>query len=79
MKPELPTFIPMCKRWIVPPFFEDDDSEKEERIYVIEVLDIQKEDWSQAFVDYLKYDKLPNDLHQKVKIHRWAARFIYYK
>lgn len=49
------------------------------RNYTIEVLDIEKEDWCQAFEDYLQYDKLPNELRQKVDIRQYTARFIYYK
>lgn len=68
--PENGVRIPMCKRWTIPPLFEDDDSEKEQGNYAVKVLDIEKEDWHQAFVDYLKYDKLPNDPRQKFDIRR---------
>ncbi|XP_073137358.1 uncharacterized protein [Henckelia pumila] len=72
--------VPICKNWVVPPFFEDEsDEEKEDDNYTVEVFEIEKEDWRQAFVDYFKYEKLPNVLRQRVDIRRHAARFIYYK
>ncbi|XP_073120558.1 uncharacterized protein [Henckelia pumila] len=72
--------VPICKNWVVPPLFEDEsDEEKEDDNYTVEVFEIEKKDWRQAFVDYLKYEKLPNDPRQRVDIRRRAARFIYYK
>ncbi|XP_073121371.1 uncharacterized protein [Henckelia pumila] len=72
--------VPICKNWVVPLLFEDEsDEEKEDDNYTVEVFKIEKEDWHQAFVDYLKYEKLPNDPRQRVDIRRRAARFIYYK
>ncbi|XP_073152772.1 uncharacterized protein [Henckelia pumila] len=72
--------VPICKNWVVPPLFEDEsDEEKEDDNYTIEVFEIKKEDWRQAFVDYLKYEKFPNDPRQRVDIRRRATRFIYYK
>ncbi|XP_073133436.1 uncharacterized protein [Henckelia pumila] len=72
--------VPICKNWVVPPLFEDEsDEEKEDDNYTVEVFEIEKEDWRQAFVDYLKYEKFPNDPRQRVDIRRRAARFIYYK
>ncbi|XP_073120324.1 uncharacterized protein [Henckelia pumila] len=46
--------VPICKNWVVPPLFEDEsDEEKEDDNYTVEVFEIEKEDWRQAFVDYL--------------------------
>ncbi|KAL0396186.1 UNVERIFIED_CONTAM: hypothetical protein Scaly_0067000 [Sesamum calycinum] len=43
--------VPICKSWVVPPIFDDDDEgEKEEELHVVEVLDIVREDWRQLLI-----------------------------
>ncbi|KAL0381297.1 UNVERIFIED_CONTAM: hypothetical protein Sangu_0194000 [Sesamum angustifolium] len=38
--------VSICKSWVVPPIFDDDDEgEEEEELHVVEVLDIEREDW----------------------------------
>ncbi|XP_012855546.1 PREDICTED: uncharacterized protein LOC105974934 [Erythranthe guttata] len=76
--PEDGNRIPIFKRWVVPPIFEHEEIEEDET-RVVYVFEVEKEDWRQSFVDYLKYEKLPNDPRQRVDIRRRAARFIYYK
>ncbi|XP_012849590.1 PREDICTED: uncharacterized protein LOC105969382 [Erythranthe guttata] len=76
--PEDGARISIFKRWVVPPIFEHEEIEEDET-RVVYVFEIEKEDWRQSFVDYLKYEKLPNDPRQRVDIRRRAARFIYYK
>ncbi|XP_012839468.1 PREDICTED: uncharacterized protein LOC105959853 [Erythranthe guttata] len=76
--PEDGAHISIFKRWVVPPIVEHGEIEEDET-RVVYVFEIEKEDWRQSFVDYLKYEKLPNDPHQRVDIRRRAARFIYYK
>ncbi|KAL0423642.1 UNVERIFIED_CONTAM: hypothetical protein Sradi_0899000 [Sesamum radiatum] len=47
--------VPICKSWVVPPIFDDDDEgEEEEELHIIEVLDIEREDWRQPLIDCLK-------------------------
>ncbi|KAL0416271.1 UNVERIFIED_CONTAM: hypothetical protein Slati_3459000 [Sesamum latifolium] len=55
--------IPICKSWIIPPIFSDDEYDmfQEEKNHVMEVFEAEEEDWRQLLVDYLKYGKLPND------------------
>ncbi|KAL0446134.1 UNVERIFIED_CONTAM: hypothetical protein Slati_1741300 [Sesamum latifolium] len=36
--------VPICKSWVVPPIFDDDDCEEEEELHAVEVFDIEKED-----------------------------------
>ncbi|KAL0410876.1 UNVERIFIED_CONTAM: hypothetical protein Slati_3677300 [Sesamum latifolium] len=48
------TRVPICKSWVVPPIYDDDDCEEEEELHAIEVFDIQREDWRQPLIDYLK-------------------------
>ncbi|KAH6776184.1 hypothetical protein C2S52_013745 [Perilla frutescens var. hirtella] len=48
-------------------------------IPIFKIFEIDKEDWPQPFVDYLKYDKLPSDPRRRVDIRRRANRFIYFK
>ncbi|KAL0406432.1 UNVERIFIED_CONTAM: hypothetical protein Slati_3957100 [Sesamum latifolium] len=73
--------IPICKSWIIPPIFSDDEDDtfQEEENHVMEVFEIEKEDWRQPLVDYLKYGKLPSDPRWRTDIRRRATRFIYYK
>ncbi|KAL6505259.1 hypothetical protein OROGR_025076 [Orobanche gracilis] len=70
--------IPVCRSWVTPPIF-DDIVDKEVESRVVEVFEIEKEDWRQPLMDYLKHEKLPNDPRQRVDIRRRAPRFIYYK
>ncbi|KAH6763350.1 hypothetical protein C2S52_020783 [Perilla frutescens var. hirtella] len=76
--PDSKIHIPTCKSWVIPPLFESENDEEEENC-AIEVFEIDKEDWRQPFVDYLKYDKLPSDPRRRVDIRRRANRFIYFK
>ncbi|KAL0308970.1 UNVERIFIED_CONTAM: hypothetical protein Sradi_5839300 [Sesamum radiatum] len=73
--------IPICKSWVIPPIFSDDEDDmlQEEENHVMEVFEVEEEDWRQPLVDYLKYRKLPNDLRRRTDTRRRATRFIYYK
>ncbi|KAI5668833.1 hypothetical protein M9H77_18686 [Catharanthus roseus] len=42
-------------------------------------FEVDKEDWIQPFIDYLKQEKLPNDPQRRTNVRRQATRFIYYK
>ncbi|KAL0295180.1 UNVERIFIED_CONTAM: hypothetical protein Sangu_2513000 [Sesamum angustifolium] len=52
---------------------------QEEENHVMEVFEVEEEDWRQPLIDYLEYGKLPNDLRRRTDIRRRATRFIYYK
>ncbi|KAL0352303.1 UNVERIFIED_CONTAM: hypothetical protein Scaly_1619000 [Sesamum calycinum] len=73
--------IPICKSWIIPPIFSDDEDDMfyEEENHVMEVFEVEEEDWRQPLVDCLKYEKLPNDLRRRIDTRRQATRFTYYK
>ncbi|KAK4395694.1 hypothetical protein Sango_1723700 [Sesamum angolense] len=73
--------IPICKSWVIPPIFshDEDDTFQEEENHVTEVFKVEKEDWRQPQVDYLKCGKLPNDLRRRTDTRRKATLFIYYK
>ncbi|KAK4381276.1 hypothetical protein Sango_2983700 [Sesamum angolense] len=75
------TRIPICKSWVIPPIFSDDEDYmlQEEENHITEVFEVEEEDWRQPLVDYLKYGKLPNDLRRRTDTRRRATRFIYYK
>ncbi|KAL0463333.1 UNVERIFIED_CONTAM: hypothetical protein Slati_0220900 [Sesamum latifolium] len=47
----------ICKSWVVPPISDDADCGEEEELHTVEVFDIEKEDWRQPLIDYLKYEK----------------------
>ncbi|KAL0457848.1 UNVERIFIED_CONTAM: hypothetical protein Slati_0412000 [Sesamum latifolium] len=71
---------PLWKSWVIPPIFSDDeDTFQEDENHVIEVSEVEEENWRQQLVDYLKYGKLPNDPRRRTDNRRWATRFIYYK
>ncbi|KAL0445922.1 UNVERIFIED_CONTAM: hypothetical protein Slati_1720100, partial [Sesamum latifolium] len=70
--------VPICKSWVVPLIFDDDDYEEEEELHAVEVFDIEREDWRQPLIDYLKYEKVPDDPRRKVDIRRRATRFIHH-
>ncbi|KAL0423268.1 UNVERIFIED_CONTAM: hypothetical protein Sradi_0861600 [Sesamum radiatum] len=73
-------YIPICTSWVIPPIFNNDEDNmfQEEENQVMEVFEVEEEDWRQPLVDYLKYKKLPNDLRQRTDTRR-VNRFIYYK
>ncbi|KAL0445112.1 UNVERIFIED_CONTAM: hypothetical protein Slati_2233900 [Sesamum latifolium] len=73
--------IPICKSWIIPPIFSDDEDDtfQEQENHVMEVFETEVEDWRQPLVDYLKYGKLPSDPRRWTDIRRRATCFIYYK
>ncbi|KAI3459819.1 hypothetical protein Pfo_016482 [Paulownia fortunei] len=77
--PEGEACVPICRSWVVPPIFEDENCDEDEKNHVVEVFEVEKEDWRQPLVDYLNYEKLPDDPCQRVDIRRRAARFIHYK
>ncbi|KAI3467894.1 hypothetical protein Pfo_024557 [Paulownia fortunei] len=77
--PEGEARVPICRSWAVPPIFEDENCDEDEENHVVEVFEVEKEDWRQPLIDYLKYEKLPDDPRQRVDIRRRAARFIHYK
>ncbi|XP_057803526.1 uncharacterized protein LOC131018841 [Salvia miltiorrhiza] len=72
------THISVCERWVIPPIFEEEKCEEIES-HLVEVFEIEEEDRRQLLVDYLKYDKLPNDPRRRVDIRRRATRFIFFK
>ncbi|KAK4404346.1 hypothetical protein Sango_0803200 [Sesamum angolense] len=72
--------IPICKSWVIPPIFSDDEDDMlQEEENVMEVFKVKEEDWRQPLVDYLKYGKLPKDLRWRTDTRGRAVRFIYYK
>ncbi|PIN24824.1 DNA-directed DNA polymerase [Handroanthus impetiginosus] len=43
-------------------------SHEEKENHIVEVFEIENEDWRQSLVDYLKYEKLPDDLCHRTDI-----------
>ncbi|KAI3467954.1 hypothetical protein Pfo_024617 [Paulownia fortunei] len=64
---------------VVPPIFEDENCDEDEENHVVEVFKVEKKDWHQPLVYYLKYEKLLDNPCQRVDIRRRAAHFIHYK
>jgi hypothetical protein len=46
---------------------------------VVSVFEIEREDWRQPLIDYLRHGKLPKDLRHKTEVRRRASRFIYFQ
>ncbi|KAB5519779.1 hypothetical protein DKX38_024098 [Salix brachista] len=67
----------VCQRWVIPPLSHD--IEEKEQVGVVSVYEIEREDWRQPLIDYLRHGKLPNDLHHKTEVRRRASRFIYFQ
>ncbi|KAF7146064.1 hypothetical protein RHSIM_Rhsim04G0187600 [Rhododendron simsii] len=76
--PDRETHVPICRSWVIPPIFDDEDNGERE-VNVVSVLEIEIEDWRQPFIDYLQHGKLPGDPHRRTDVKRRAPRFIYYK
>ncbi|KAI3456919.1 hypothetical protein Pfo_013582 [Paulownia fortunei] len=62
--PEGKARVPICRSWVVPPIFEDENSDEDKENHVVEVF---------------KYEKLPDNPRQRVDIRRRVAHFIHYK
>ncbi|KAB5563763.1 hypothetical protein DKX38_003817 [Salix brachista] len=69
--------VHVCQRWVVPPLSHD--IKEKEQVGVVSVYEIEKEDWRQPLIDYLRHGKLPNDLRHKTEVRRRASRFIYFQ
>ncbi|XP_057481975.1 uncharacterized protein LOC130768885 [Actinidia eriantha] len=65
------------ERWVIPPHFDDEYNDEIEA-NVISVFEIEKEDWRQSLIDYLKHGKLHENPHRRTDVRRRAPRFIYY-
>ena len=64
-----------CQKWVVPPLFDDEDLEGNDT-HLVSTYEIDKEDWKQPLVDYLKYQKLSEEQRRKADIHCCAPHFI---
>ena len=69
--------VPVCQRWVIPPLSHD--IEEKEQVGVVSVYEIEREDWRQPLIDYLRHGKLPKDLRHKTEVRRRASRFIYFQ
>ncbi|XP_071909806.1 uncharacterized protein [Coffea arabica] len=70
--------VRVCQKWVVPSLIDDKDIEEGDA-HVVSTYEIDKEDWRQPLVDYLKYQKLPEEQRRRTDIRRRAPRFILYK
>lgn len=65
---EKSTTVPVCRRWVLPPLAYSRDEHQYSN--VVSVFEIEIEDWRQSFIDYLQYEKLPDDLKHRTEIQR---------
>ncbi|XP_071900957.1 uncharacterized protein [Coffea arabica] len=70
--------VRVCQKWVVPSLIDDEDIEGGDA-HVVSTYEIDKENWRQPLVDYLKYQKLPEEQRKRTDICRRAPRFILYK
>ena len=56
--------VPVCGQWVGTP--PDDDEEEE--VNVVSTCTVNKEDWRQPLIDYLKHRKLPSDMSHNTEI-----------
>jgi hypothetical protein len=49
---EIKVFI--CQRWAIPPITHD--IEEEEQVGAVSIHEIEKEDWRQPLIDYLRHE-----------------------
>ncbi|XP_071919019.1 uncharacterized protein [Coffea arabica] len=70
--------VRVCQKWVVPSLIDDEGIEGGDA-HVVSTYEIDKEDWRQPLVDYLKYQKLPEEQRRRSDIRRRAPRFILYK
>ncbi|KAG5553118.1 hypothetical protein RHGRI_011101 [Rhododendron griersonianum] len=58
--PDQETHVPLCRSWVIPPIFDEEDNSERE-VNVVSVLEINIEDWCQPFIDYMQHGKLPDE------------------
>ncbi|XP_071909777.1 uncharacterized protein [Coffea arabica] len=70
--------VRVCQKWVVSSLIDDENIEGGDA-HVVSTYEIDKEHWRQPLIDYLKYQKLPEERHRRTDIRRRAPRFILYK
>jgi hypothetical protein len=68
--------VPICQRWVLPSITSD--WEVKEQVGVVSIYEIEKEDWRQPLIEYLKYNKLLKDLRHKTYMRCKASCLIYF-
>nr|XP_027090348.1 uncharacterized protein LOC113711380 [Coffea arabica] len=63
--------VRVCRKWVVPSLIDDENIEGGDA-HVVSTYEIDKEDWRQPLVDYLKYQKLPEEQRRRTDIRRRA-------
>ncbi|XP_071933142.1 uncharacterized protein [Coffea arabica] len=70
--------VRVCQKWVVLSLIDDENIEGGDA-HVVSTYEIDKKIWRQPLVDYLKYQKLPEEQRRRTDIRRRAPRFILYK
>ncbi|XP_070042376.1 uncharacterized protein [Nicotiana tomentosiformis] len=70
--------VTVCQKWVVPPPNEEEGEENELK-HLVTVSEVEKEEWRQPIIDYLRYGILPENQRRRTEIRRHAPRFFYYK
>ncbi|KAG9450365.1 hypothetical protein H6P81_010330 [Aristolochia fimbriata] len=75
---QLPSEIPICERWVIPPPTEDgteeEQTEKIEESFPISASQNEVRDWREPIVNFLRHGTLPVDLRERIQIRRAAPK-----
>ncbi|KAG9447255.1 hypothetical protein H6P81_013383 [Aristolochia fimbriata] len=78
---QLPSEIPICERWVIPPPTEDgteeEQTEKIEESFPISASQNEVRDWREPIANFLRHGTLPVDLRERVQIRRAAPKYVF--
>ncbi|KAG9450539.1 hypothetical protein H6P81_010504 [Aristolochia fimbriata] len=78
---QLPSEIPICERWVIPPPTEDgieeEQTKKIEESFPILASQNEVRDWREPIVNFLRHGTLPVDLRERVQIRRAAPKYVF--
>ncbi|KAG9440971.1 hypothetical protein H6P81_021136 [Aristolochia fimbriata] len=78
---QLPSEIPICERWVIPPPTEDgteeEQTEKIEESFPISASQNEVQDWREPIANFLRHGTLPVDLRERVQIRRAAPKYVF--
>ncbi|KAG9458336.1 hypothetical protein H6P81_002844 [Aristolochia fimbriata] len=78
---QLPSEIPICERWVIPPPTEDgteeEQTERIEESFPISASQNEVRDWCEPIANFLRHGTLPVDLRERVQIRRAAPKYVF--
>ena len=70
--------VRVYQKWIVSPLFDNENIEEGDA-YVVSTYEVDKEDWRQPVINYIKYQKVPKEQHKRFDIYCRAPVSSYTK